>query len=543
MRYGDIFTKPVYYGEKYIKKNYPIIYKEILSKPQDLTFKEKLYWTIHEINGYPTCPICGNRTKFNTMYHGYYKYCSLRCSNNSPEVISKKECTSLLNHGIKHYTNIEKSKQTKLERYGDENYTNHEKAEKTCLERYGVKTNLLTKGFREQSKQTKLERYGDENYTNHEKAEKTCLERYGVKTNLLTKGFREQSKQTKLERYGDENYTNHEKAEKTCLERYGVKTNLLVEGFREQSKQIMLKRYGDPNYNNREKCKQTNLKRYGVKCTLQDPGVKEKAKITKLKRYGVEYNFQRDEILQKTSKILRNKIFKKYPYIIDIIDNQYICQCPHPECKYCNEKQYITNNTTLHNRSNLGVELCTKLLPINISKSSNTGIEIFVKMILDRYNIEYQTNVRNIIPPQELDIYIPSKKIAIECNGIYWHSTHKKSNDYHYNKFIKCQSKDILLITFWEDQILNKPDYIENIILKYINNEIEIPIDDYYIDLNDIPKYPWLIKNGYTKIDEHEQCWYIDNEYNRFDHPIQDKTYQIYDCGVTIYKKLSLHIK
>lgn len=32
-------------------------------------------------------------------------------------------------------------------------------------------------------------------------------------------------------------------------------------------------------------------------------------------------------------------------------------------------------------------------------------------------------NSKKIIPPLELDIFLPEKKLAIEFNGTYWHST------------------------------------------------------------------------------------------------------------------------
>ena len=45
------------------------------------------------------------------------------------------------------------------------------------------------------------------------------------------------------------------------------------------------------------------------------------------------------------------------------------------------------------------------------------------------YNWNIVLNSRDIISPYELDIFIPDKKIAIEFNGIYWHSTMRSNND------------------------------------------------------------------------------------------------------------------
>lgn len=62
-------------------------------------------------------------------------------------------------------------------------------------------------------------------------------------------------------------------------------------------------------------------------------------------------------------------------------------------------------------------------------------------------------NDRSVITPMEVDIYIPSKKIAIEYNGLYWHSEEQgKSKYYHFNKWKACQDAGIQLVTIWEDE-------------------------------------------------------------------------------------------
>lgn len=83
---------------------------------------------------------------------------------------------------------------------------------------------------------------------------------------------------------------------------------------------------------------------------------------------------------------------------------------------------------------------------------------------MDNNNIEYKTNIRSIIS-NELDIYIPSKNIAIEFNGIYWHSAENKHPKYHINKYIECKEKGIQLISIWEDQYVLNRDICNSIIL------------------------------------------------------------------------------
>ena len=76
-----------------------------------------------------------------------------------------------------------------------------------------------------------------------------------------------------------------------------------------------------------------------------------------------------------------------------------------------------------------------------------------------------ETSNRFIINPYELDIYIPELSIAIEFNGIYWHTESQgKDKRYHYNKWEKCKDKGIQLITIWEDEWRDKQDIVKSML-------------------------------------------------------------------------------
>lgn len=84
-------------------------------------------------------------------------------------------------------------------------------------------------------------------------------------------------------------------------------------------------------------------------------------------------------------------------------------------------------------------------------------------------NIE--TNVRGYIKSEsgrsyELDVYLPDYKIAVECNGSYYHKTlpkdsTSKDKDYHYKKFILCRDKGIHLISLFDNDFDLRKDKIE----------------------------------------------------------------------------------
>lgn len=61
-------------------------------------------------------------------------------------------------------------------------------------------------------------------------------------------------------------------------------------------------------------------------------------------------------------------------------------------------------------------------------------------------NLTILRNVRDVIPPKEVDIYIPEKSLAIEYNGYYYHNDYRKDRNYHRDKYLACKEKGIHLI-------------------------------------------------------------------------------------------------
>lgn len=83
----------------------------------------------------------------------------------------------------------------------------------------------------------------------------------------------------------------------------------------------------------------------------------------------------------------------------------------------------------------------------------------FVKLLVD---VPIEENTRSIITPYELDIFIPSHKLAIEYNGLYWHSeANGVESKYHLKKHIMCEEKGIRLISIFEDEWKYKKEIVE----------------------------------------------------------------------------------
>lgn len=73
---------------------------------------------------------------------------------------------------------------------------------------------------------------------------------------------------------------------------------------------------------------------------------------------------------------------------------------------------------------------------------------------------------------QELDIYYPDYKLAIEFNGDYWHSSEHKDFDYHQKKTLACISKGIRLVHIFEHEWndASTKNNIINILNRAMNN-------------------------------------------------------------------------
>lgn len=310
------------------------------------------------------------------------------------------------------------------------------------------------------------------------KIHNTCLERYGVTNPSQLEDIKKKKKNTFTSHYGDTSPIQLESTKNTIKERYGTENVSQLEDIKEKKKDTLTKhygsyevakqemyrssaitkkeRYGDSNYNNRPKAEMTCIERHGVSNPFNIPGVFEK---------GLNKRLSNDAY----KKVAEKNIERSIEAHDDVIDNKggiYVCKCPHPGCDKCGGTFEISVGQ-YHGRKQCGSELCTVLKPIGstLESSQEQFIENILKKLLKEHNINFTKHDRKLLDGRELDFYIPSHNIAIECNGIYWHSEVYKTNNYHYKKFVDCMNKGVQLITIWEDQVRRQPEVIKNMIL------------------------------------------------------------------------------
>ena len=190
---------------------------------------------------------------------------------------------------------------------------------------------------------------------------------------------------------------------------------------------------------------------------IDNPEVREKQKITAF-----------NNLKEKMILTHQEKIGNKYHILDYTTKHEFIIE--HEDGHIFNIQRGLMVDRLRFNCS----EISTVLNPLGSSTSSH---EIELRQFLDSLNIEYIKNTKKVLQDKrELDIFIPSANLALEINGLYWHSTKNiDDNDYHISKTKECNKIGINLFHIFEDDWMFKKDIVKSIIknkLGLIDNKI-----------------------------------------------------------------------
>lgn len=112
---------------------------------------------------------------------------------------------------------------------------------------------------------------------------------------------------------------------------------------------------------------------------------------------------------------------------------------------------------------------------INVPVKYVSRLENEISNFIENLGFIVERNRNDIIYPYEIDIYVPSRNLAIEYCGLYWHSEkNNKGKNYHLLKTEMCNIQGIRLLTIFEDEYINNKDIINSkisSILYSCNNE------------------------------------------------------------------------
>lgn len=307
---------------------------------------------------------------------------------------------------------------------------------------------------------------------------------YGLSTHISRKHLNEITKADYYKKYIDTNFKNN------CLT-CGNETSLIsfIKGFnkycsvkcsansnlvKSKTKQTCIEKYGCENpFQNQEiknKIKQTCLEKYGCENPSSNENIHLKKILTSQKKFGTDYPLQNNDFLLKIKNKFNisflNKLIIKMKRISNIkplfsIDeyNGTKQQLYRWQCLKC-------DNIFYDNIDDGKIPFCNLCYP----KSSS----LFEFRIEDCFHADITIikNSRNIIKPLELDFYIPNHNLAIECNGLYWHTEKfgKKNKNYHLNKTELCNEKNIQLLHIFENEWIDPIK--QNIWKSIINNKL-----------------------------------------------------------------------
>lgn len=288
-------------------------------------------------------------------------------------------------------------------------------------------------------------------------------EKYGVENVFQLDSVKNKSKQTKKKKYGDENFSNKEKAKTTLIEKYGVDSPLKLDKAKENRKNINQEAVNS-------KRAETNKSKYGVENIFQLEEVQRKQKDTLVKKYGVDSPLKSEEIKERRKSTCIERYGEDYPKVLSnngyskVIDRLDKVEPLFSENEYDNvKKKYewrciFCGNVFIDGVDNGREPRCPKC-----SKRVLSQPELEINDFIESLGFTTEVHNREIIKPMELDILIPEKNIAIEYNGLYWHSEQKIGDKYYHIKKTDIANKNNLrLIHIFEDEWLYKSSIVKN---------------------------------------------------------------------------------
>lgn len=113
---------------------------------------------------------------------------------------------------------------------------------------------------------------------------------------------------------------------------------------------------------------------------------------------------------------------------------------------------------------------------LNVYQKRVSSYEIKIQQILDKHHLQHKSHFRNkhFLNESgnmfELDFKLLDYNIAIEVDGLYFHSTKFKDLEYHVDKRLRCAKNGVHLLSFTSKEIDEDLDLVEFKILEAINN-------------------------------------------------------------------------
>lgn len=219
-------------------------------------------------------------------------------------------------------------------------------------------------------------------------------------------------------------------------------------------------------------CSRKNKDMQASRTPEQKRAANEKRRLTTLAKTGYEYNSQRPEIKKILAKIQHDKL--KYN-VGDDAYNKLTKDWLYEEYSV-KKRSSVDIGQEIGTTSDVILDWCRKFgIEINdgcVVSGDEIEIRDYVISLLEK-DVEVRCNRRDIIPPLELDVYIPSLGVAIEYNGLPWHSEEfGKDSTYHLNKTLACNKIGIDLVHIMSLDWESNKDRMKMILKSILNGDI-----------------------------------------------------------------------
>jgi len=232
----------------------------------------------------------------------------------------------------------------------------------------------------------------------------------------------------------------------TMIATYGVDHPAKTADFREKVEKTLVERYGSSSYNNLEQIRKTCLERFGVDNTL---------KVYRALGTEAHMDIAFAKVLERCANYNVTPMFGRSEYFGLGYEHKYKLKC-----NVCGH-EYETPLT--YRMNDIDRPICPNCNPNGKNLIESEIYRFLAKLLpIDPITV----NDRTILVGKELDFYIPSRKIAIEHDGLYWHSENsgKHIPEYHLNKLKSCVFHGIRLIHVFEDEWNDKSEIVKSIL-------------------------------------------------------------------------------
>jgi len=479
-------------------------YKHCTIKHSSLEDSIFIYRELTKDNKNYFCENCNKPALFISISKGFAHYCSEECRsiiqrNHYEEAIKNIDYSK-----IDYSKALEQRKKTNFEIYGYDNAAKapevKARARKTCEERHGGGSSMCSPLVQEKAKATYREKYGkdwglsareviekridnlqkEKGVSNvfqldsvKEKIKRTHLENRGYDNPSKDPSVKDKKKNTYTEHFGVDHPAKtkwfHEKIRETSKDKYGKDHYFQTEEFKLRYRETSLRNWGTIHPSLAEeviaKKQNTNLERYNTKEVLANKDIRKQIQINCIKNYGVSNFYQTETSVTNRLKTFHNKVIEKYKKEVKPLFS-------FEEWKDSNNRSSLEWECMKCNKTIKGYLYCghpPRCLNCYPILHGFSKMEKEVEEFLSNYISDIDTNSRKIIGPREIDIFIPKYNLAIEFDGLFWHSElNNTDKNYHLSKTQECLSKNIKLIHIFENEWLNKREIVESILLNNV---------------------------------------------------------------------------